>query len=810
MFQNFFKVAVRNLIRQKAYALINIFGLAVGIACSILIVLFVIHESSYDSFHEKAGQIHQVWVTGRFAASEFQSANTAAPSGPVFFDEIPEVINYTRVDHSDNVLTRLGDRTYLEDHFYWADSGFFEIFSFPLIKGDPSRVLDEPRSMVISESTARKYFGEEDPMGKILEVFSDSTDYTITGVMEDIPDNSSLYFGMVVDFQSHWRANDDQWTSNNLHTYLLTENGVTTEVLQEKIDPITVKYVGPEIQRFIGITLDEWEAVGNFYQIKTQPMLDVHLNNDVSENLQPAGNRKYLYIFSSIALFIILIACINFMNLSTARSAGRAREVGLRKVVGSGKGSLVWQFLAESFFMVIIAMVLALIILELVIPVFNKEVQLNLALDYFGDWYIIPGLLLFATIIGLLAGSYPAFYLGSFKPIAVLSGKVEQGARTGFLRRILVIVQFGISIFIILGTLVLNKQLGYMINKDLGFFKEQMVVIQRFGEISSRRVETFKQEIAKIPGVMSSASSTMVPGHTNNYNGFLMEGRPSDQTFLLEVNFIDHDFPQTYGLKITEGRFHSLDFATDSFAIIVNEKTIQNFTIEEPLGCRFIQPGDTREDIDYLQVLGVMKDFHIQSLHSVIRPHMMRIRDPYWNWIPYLSIRVEPENIHGTIQQIENIWKEFTNDQPFQYFFLDDDFERQYEQESRTRFIFTIFSILAILVACLGLLGLTAFTTEQRTREIGIRKAMGASAYIIVRLISKEIVVLICLATLVAWPVAYFFTRNWLNDFAYRIDLGITPFLLSFVLALLISLATISVQAIAAALKNPAESLRYE
>jgi putative ABC transport system permease protein len=725
-------------------------------------------------------------------------------------NEIPEVINFTRVERWDNVLVRNGDRIFLEDHFYWADSGFFEIFSFPLINGDPVRALAEPRSMVISESTAKKYFGEEDPMGKTLEVFSDTTVYTITGVMEDIPDNSSLYFDMVVDFRSHFRADHTQWTSNNMHTYLLTEKEIDAEALQEKIDTITVKYVGPEIQRFIGVTLDEWEAVGNFYQIRTQPLLEVHLNNEVTDNLRPTSDKKYLYIFSSIALFIILIACINFMNLSTARSAGRAREVGLRKVVGSGKGSLIWQFLAESFLMVIIAMIIALLIIEMVLPAFNKEVQLSLELEYLGDWYVIPGLLLFAVLIGLLAGSYPAFFLGSFKPVAVLSGKIEQGARSGLLRRILVIVQFSISIFIILGTLVINKQLGYMINKDLGFAKEQLLVIQRFGEVGRRHVETFKQEISKIPGVLSSTSSTMVPGHTNNYNGFMMEGRSSDQTFLLEVNYVDYNFPETYGFEITDGRFHNLDHTTDSFAIVVNEATIRNFSIEEPLECRFIQPGDIREERDYLQILGVMKDFHNQSLHTVIRPHMMRIRESEWNWIPYLSIRVEPENIQGTLQQIENVWKEFTGDQPFQYFFMDDDFERNYEQEARTRIIFSIFSILAIFVACLGLLGLTSFTTEQRTREIGIRKAMGASPNIIVRLISREIVLLICLATLVAWPFAYFFTRNWLDDFAYRIDLGVVPFLLSFGFALVISLITISVQAITAALKNPADALRYE
>ncbi len=810
MFKSFLKVAIRNIIRQKAYALINVLGLSIGIACSILITLFIIHESSYDRFHENSDRIVRIWLNGQLAETKLSTANSAIPSGPAFFDEIPEVVNYSRVDDWDNVLIRQGERTFLENDFYWADSGFFEIFSFPLISGDPSSVLKEARSMVISQKMATKYFGNEDPMGQVLMLFNDSVSYSITGVMKDFPENSHMYCDFVVDFQSQHRANNTQWTSNNIYTYLLLEDAIGTSELDQKIDPITRKYVAPEIKQYIGIELEKWEASGNYYRIQTQPLADIHFDTHIEHGMKPSSDRKYVYIFSLIALFIVVIACINFMNLSTARSAGRAREVGLRKVVGSRKGQLVWQFLAESFIMVIIALLLALIVVELTLPLFQNQTQISLSVDYFSAWYRIPILIGFVIFVGLLAGSYPAFFLASFKPLAVMSGKLEAGTRSSKLRSVLVIFQFGISIFIILGTLMISRQLNYLMNKDLGFDQEQLVVIERFSTLDKDRVETFKQELLKIPGVLSSTSSTQVPGHSNNYNAHLMEGRTNDQTFLLEVNYADFDFPKTYGISIKDGRFLSRDYASDSSNIIINEAAVSNFGIEEPLQTNFLQPGQDGNDVNRLPVVGVMKNFHNESLHTEIRPYMIRIRPSDWGWIPYLTIRVEPQYMQGTLGQVENIWAEFTNDSPFQYFFLDDDFATKYAQEKRTKLIFMVFSIFAILVASLGLLGLTAFTTEQRTKEIGIRKSMGASASQVVRLISKETIILIGIATILAWPAAYFFIKNWLIDFAFRIEISVTPFLLSFVIALLISLITISFQTVVAALKNPADALRYE
>ena len=810
MYPNLIKVALRNMWRQKGYAFINIAGLAIGLAVSILILLYVIFEKSYDRFNVNSDNIYRIYTDGRMGDSEFKGPNSSVACSPTYYEEIPEVINFTRFDRSQNVLIRNGDRTYLENNFLWADSGFFEIFSIPLLKGEPSRVLKEPRSMVISESTARKYFGNEDPVGRILEVSSDSVEYTVTGVMQDIPENCHFHGDFVVDYQSHWRIREKEWTSCNTHAYLLVRDGTRQGDLEAKMDAITREHIGPEINQYLGMALDEWEGAGNYFRFRAQPLKEIHLNPDIRDDMQSSGDKKYVYIFTLVALFIVAMACINFMNLSTARSAGRAREVGMRKLAGSGKGKLVGQFLAESFIMVLIAMLFALLATEMFLPAFNKITRLHLSLDYFGNWYTLPGLLVFSLLVGILAGSYPAFLLASFNPISVISGKFSSGIRSGAFRRLLVVLQFGISIFIILCTLVISRQLKYLLNKDLGFDSDQIVVLERFSEVGRNRAEAFKQEIAKIPGVISSATSTMVPGHPQDYNAHLIKGRPMDQTYLLYVNFIDYDFPGTYGLKLVNGKFPSRDLATDGEGIVINEAAVRKFNVEDPLGCVFIKPLSNGKANTHLPVIGVMKDIHIQSLQTEVMPYMMRIRASNSGWIAYLSIRLQTKNYKAVLDGVQKTWNEFTAGQPFRYFFLNDDFEQHYAQEKRTRIVFLIFSVFAILVACLGLLGLTSYATERRAGEIGIRKALGSTSARIVRLLSREILLLIGIATLVAWPAAWYFSRNWLNDFAYRIDLTVMPFLGSLVIALLIAVLATSFQAVRAALRNPADSLRYE
>jgi putative ABC transport system permease protein len=810
MLKNFFKITIRNILRQKVYSVINIAGLAIGIACSIIITAFILHELSYDKFHDKADRIYRLILDGKIGEEEMLSAWTPVPAAAAFVGEFPEVTDAARLEEWDNMLIRYEDKIFLEDKFLWADSSFFQIFSFKLISGDPLKVLNEPKTIVISENMANKYFGSEDPVGKILKIFSDTTHYRVTGVFENVPVNSHIDFDFVASYMSLDKARSTEWTSNNLCTYLLLSEGIDGKALEAKMPYIVHKYVGPEVQQYIGVSVEEWEAAGNRYGYKMQPLTDIHLNSEIEQPFKSPNDRRYIYIFSIIAVFILVIACINFMNLATARSAGRAREVGMRKVAGSDKGLLIRQFLLESFVLTFIALLLGILIVELLLPYFNNLINLKLNIDYLGRWYIIPGIIVLGIIVGLLSGSYPAFFLASFKPVAVLTGKLEAGTKRSLLRSILVILQFGISVFIIVGTIVIFQQLSYMLNKNLGFDKDQIMVVQRFGEVGRDHVEAFKQEIARIPGVIASTSSTSVPGYPNNFNAHGIEGRPLDQVYLLQVNWCDFDFLKTYGLKLNSGRSFTVDIPSDSTAAIINLKAVKDFNIQDPLNTRFIRPGQTPEESEYMQVLGVVEDFHFESLHSHIRPYIFVIRPADWGWIPYLSVRFDPANINKVIREVENIWKEYTGDQPFEYFFMNEDFANRYAQEQRTRIIFIIFSVLAIFIASLGLFGLVAFTAEQRTREIGIRKVMGASVPRIIYLISRETLILLGIATVIAWPVGWYFSRNWLNGFAFRIDLTTMPFIFSFLIALVIAMITVSTQAIGASMKNPADALRYE
>jgi putative ABC transport system permease protein len=565
--------------------------------------------------------------------------------------------------------------------------------------------------------------------------------------------------------------------------------------------------VGPEIQKYMGISLEDFLSKGNKYKYYLQPLTGIHLNPAVQQSAKAPNDPKYLLIFGSIAFLIILIASINFMNLSTAQSSRRAKEVGIKKVSGSSRSMLIWQFFSESIILTFLSLLIAIVIIKLSIPFFNNLLQADLEFDFFASWITIPALIILSILVGVLAGSYPAFYLSSFSPNAVLKGTLKNSMKNGKLRGILVVLQFTISIMLIIGTIIMFHQINYMVNKDLGFNKEQLIVIRR-AEAIGKRINTFKEAIGRIPGVLKVSASTAVPGNNNNNNGYMIEGR-GGETFLLGTAWVDYDFLETYGMKLESGRDFDKSRSTDKDACIVNERAIKQFDISSPFSTRFINPSDDPSKPDYLAIIGVVKDFHFESLRSQISPYIFKFKQEDTNW-GYISIRLSSSTPKGTIAEIEKIWKEFTANDPMQYFFMDKDFERLYKEEKQSANLAVLFTFLAILIASLGLFGLTSFTVEQRTKEMGVRKAMGATVSSLFVLISKEIVLLVCFATLIAWPIVYFISKNWLQNYSYRINIPLMDFLLGFIIAITIALITISYRTIKSAMVNPSESLRYE
>jgi len=579
--------------------------------------------------------------------------------------------------------------------------------------------------------------------------------------------------------------------------------------VESKIPGIIEKYVGPQVEQVLGMDIKAFKASGNEYGIYMQPLSDVHLNPSITSDFRQPNDRKYIYIFSAVAFLILIVAGINYMNLSTARSTKRSREVGLRKVVGSSKGLLIRQFITESFLLTIISLVLAILLVELLLPVFNNMLQTNLRIGYFSRWYVIPGIILLALFVGLFSGSYPAWFLSSFIPVRVLYGKLKTRSGGTRIRSILVVVQFTISIILIMSSFVIYKQIRYMINKDLGFDKDQLVVIRRTDSLQ-KKIKAFKEELKRIPAVVNVANSTAVPGYPNNNNGFQIEGRPAEQTYLMWVNWVDYDYLETYKIPLTEGRLFDREFSSDTAGMVINEEAVRRFGMKDPFNTRFIQPGETLEERTYHNVLGINKDFHNQSLRQEIEPHVFMIKPDYWNWAGYITIRLEKEDLKQTLIRIENIWKEFTNDEPLQYFFLDKEFELFYKEEKRTAKIAVAFSILAILIASLGLFGLTSFATEQRAREISLRKVLGSSVNSIIVLFSREFSILVLLATIPAGIISYYFMNKWLQNFEYHVSLGYMEFLFSIFIVLFIALLTVGYRTYKAALTNPAEILKYE
>jgi putative ABC transport system permease protein len=805
MLNNLIKHSIRSFKRQRAYILINILGLSIGIACTLLIALFVINEASYDKFNVKKDRIFRVILNGKIGGQEITGAFTPAVMGPTIPKEFPEVEDFLRMNDIGSAAVEYEKQVFTDKDILETDSSFFNFFSIPVLKGDMKNLLNSPHKVVLSESMSKKIFGDINPIDKTIKIGNDSIRFVVTGVMGDIPENSHFRASMLISFMTNPRSNENVWMNNSFSLYLLLKPNSSYTTVDGKFKDLIAKYVGPELQKYLGITVEEFIKKGNKYRYFLQKLTDIHLDNSIQGGFKAPSDPKYLIIFGSIAILIVVIAAINFMNLATAQASRRAKEVGIKKIAGSTRGMLISQFLSESIILSFSSLIFALVFIKLSLPFFNNLLGTRLVLNLFAFWFTLPVLLLFTVIVGIMAGSYPAFFLSSFNPYEVLKGTVKNSTGNGKLRRILVVFQFAVSILLIVGTIIMNRQINYMLNKDVGFNKEQLIVIER-ADIIGGKMRSFKESVKSIPGVINISSSTALPGRTNNNNGYMMEGR-KEETFLMTTSWVDYDFLDTYGMKLLSGRSFSESFATDKKACILNESSVKNFNITDLEKTRILRPGQSAPES--LEIIGVVRNFNYESLRNPIQPYILLLQDENNFW-GYISVRLSASNYSATINAIEKIWKEYASNIPLQYYFLDADFEKMYSQEKQNAKMAVIFAILAIFIASLGLFGLTSYTVEQRTKEIGVRKAMGSSITGIYIEISKEIIILVSISALIAWPGIYYYAGKWLENFYFKINLGIFSFVAGLLIALGIAILTISYRVLKAANINPAQSLKYE
>lgn len=805
MLGNFFKIAFRNFIKHKTNTFINIAGFAIGLASCILILLYVSYELSYDRFHEKADDIYRISVRGTVGGNEFNQAVTSPPMGHALVNDYPEVLNSVRLQASDNMLIRNKEIIFIENNFIWADSTFFEIFSYNMLYGNPETALDAPHTIVLTEKLAQKYFGRVDVVGETME-FEDYTPYKITGVCENPPLNSHFSFDMLASLSSLGYHNSPYWLNHSFYTYLLLQEGYNPGELKTKFPGLIEKYIGPQLQEILGQTMEQFTGEGGIFEYSLQPLVDIHLKSDLEYEIEANGNITYVYIFSIIALFILVIACINFMNLSTASSTTRAREVGVKKVLGSNIGQLVRQFLTESIILTTIAMGFALLLTFLLLPYFNEIAGKEFVFSLISEWYTIPVILVTIIFVGTIAGIYPAFYLSSFEPVKVLKTSLTSGGKGSALRKGLVVFQFSISIFLFISTLVVQDQLDYLQDKNLGWDKDNILVVKRAWAIENNE-DAIGAELLKNPDIQTFSTSGHIPGRNFGVSVFRNSEAPRGEQHLMSIMTSKYDLDKTFKFELVDGRFFSRDFPSDSVAVVLNESAVKVLGMEDPIGKHVTQPGSSPENDFNLTVIGVIKDFHFESLHHKIRPLLIFY---HRDWPRFITMRISPINVRETIAYVEDTWKKFIPDKPFEYFLMDEDFGKLYDDEVRTSKIFSSFSLLAIFIACLGLFGLATFTTMQRTREIGIRKTMGASVPEIVYLLSKQFSAWVLLANIVAWPAAYYFMTEWLTSFEYRIDLSYSSFLIAGSAAFIVALLTVIYHSVKAAVANPADSLRYE
>jgi putative ABC transport system permease protein len=784
-------------------------------ASAVLILLYIQDELSYDRFHKDYDQIYRLGLHATNQGNEFRLALSSVPLAPTLLRDYPEVKSATRIfSLVGKPVIKYNGNSYLEERLYYADSGFFEVFSEGLLKGDPSQVLSRANTVVITDEMARKYFGDEDPIGKVVEIGVESmgsaytlSEFEVTGIIEKYPGNSHLKFDFLGSLESLGFINSNYWMSYMVHTYIKLPEDYEPELLEAKLPEMVQKYVAPQWEPLIHNSMEESLKRGVIYRYFLQPIKDIHLGSDLEYDTEPGGKTGYLRVFSLIAAFLILIACINFVNLTTAQSATRAREVGIRKIAGSTRSKLVVQFLTESLLLSYLALIAGIILVGFLIPPFNSLAGKELSLDLIQNRILIPALLILGFLVGILSGIYPSFFLASYQPVRVLPGRIISGLKSRNLRGSLVSFQFSVAIILSISTIIAARQMNFIQNQGLGYEKEHLLVIKQ-AEFLLGQKGSFREEISKFPGVIESSFTTSLPSVPYSNSLFRPEGRGSEETHSINHWLVGFDLQNTLKLKMKEGRWISREFPGDTLGIVLNEKAARFMNLTDPLDKVLYVVGGIGDGDLPLRIIGIVKDFHYESIHNPIRPLAITFLPPQYS--NYLLVRIGAENYQNTVSLINRTWRSFVKDHPFEYSFLEDDLLMAYQDDLRTGTIFRIFSVLAIFISCLGLIGMASYSAVRRTKEIGVRKVLGAAESEIISMLTREVYVYIGIATLIAWPAGYFFMKSWLQSFAFRVNLGFLPFLLASLVALVIALFTVGIRAYIAAVANPSESIRYE
>jgi putative ABC transport system permease protein len=805
MFKNYFTIFIRNILKRKFFASINILGMTAGITACLLIALYVIDEFSYDRFHANADRIYQVGLHQKYGARDVRSVSICPPLADAMMSEMPEVESTLRMQRWGKAILLYEDKSFTEDKVFFVESNFFDFFSFKLISGNTKTALKEPNSIVLTEKTARKYFGDENPLEKLVLMGEgeDKVPYKVTGVAADCPSNSHFRFDVLLsDVGPDSYFNQDYWLNSGVFTYFLLRESTSVSDVEKKFENIVTKHVAPGLQEFLGSSQDQFHKTGGVYSYYTTKITDIHLRSTSNVDIELGGSLMYMYVFGGIGIFIIAIACINFMNLSTAQSAGRAKEVGLRKTFGSIRSQMIGQFLAESMLYSLVAVALAVMLCYFLLPFFNMLSGKELSMINLLDIKFMLGVCLILLIVGLLAGSYPAFYLTSFSPVDVLKGKVSTGLKSKSIRSTLVVFQFAISIFLIIVTSVVYTQINFMQQMQMGMDKKNVLVVET-GHRLGENGEAFRNALVQQAGV--SKVSFTVNKFPDVYSPGVMRSAKSSGDHLVGIYRADYDFQDVLKFEMKDGRYFSKDFPSDSTAMVINEAAAKEFGFDKTEEQEILYSPNAFVFIPY-RVIGIMKDFNFASYRDKVQPLAISL----WPFSLGNSMVRYEGNAKTVIDNTSKIWKQYAGSEPFEYSFMDENFDKLFRSEEKMGQVLSVFSGLAIFIACLGLFALAAFTAEQRTKEIGIRKVLGASVSSISITLTKEFIALVFIAFVPAAVIGWWISSHWLSGFAYRVEINLYIFLIAGVSAIAIAWLTVGYQSTKAARANPVDSLRHE